>query len=478
MEKIDTVTGTSQTGISKTGSSETRATSLPVRYLLVFWLFVLSAVAYLDRTNISIAGVQIVKEFATSNAHLGWVISAFLIGYAGFQVPAGLLARRLGPRRVLTFAVLWWGLFSVLTAVVPPHARHAVLLLVLVRFALGAGEATMYPATSQFVERWFPVGERGKANGIIFGGVGVGSGFTPPLVTAIILHFGWRASFWFSAFVGVAAGVVWYLAARDTPEQHPLVQAAELELIQRGRGRAAVTGAMAAEGFVGEVEAIPAEKRPVPWARIFGSKEILALSASYFSFGYVAWIFFGWFYIYLAQVRGLNLKTSALYSMLPFVGMTIGCLAGGATSDWITRRFSLRAGRCYVPLVSMSITAVLLVLGSKAHSAQTASIVLACGAGILYVGQSCFWAVTADFAGEYSGVASGIMNMGAQIGGACTASLTPLIAARFGWEMSFFVAAFLAVLGALAWLLVDPRRGLLESHRSGKLTAASPLAVP
>jgi ACS family glucarate transporter-like MFS transporter len=127
-------------------------------------------------TNISIAGIQVGKEFAIDNTHLGWVFSAFLIGYATFQIPAGLLVHRFGTRLVLTFAVLWWGLFTVLTALVPSRLSGSVMILVLVRFALGSGEATMYPATSQFVERWFPMRERGKANGIIFGGVGVGSG--------------------------------------------------------------------------------------------------------------------------------------------------------------------------------------------------------------------------------------------------------------------------------------------------------------
>jgi ACS family glucarate transporter-like MFS transporter len=422
--------------------------ALPIRYLLVIWLFILSAVAYLDRTNISIAGIQIGKEFAIDNTHLGWVFSAFLIGYAAFQVPAGLLVHRFGSRLILTFAVFWWGLFTVLTALVPPAISGSVMILIVVRFALGAGEATMYPATSQFVERWFPTQERGKANGIIFGGVGVGSGLTPPLVTAIILHYGWRASFWFSALVGIVAGIVWFLTARDTPEQHSMVGEAELAVIRLGRENNAI-GVVQSSG-----------KRRVPWARIFGSKEMIAVTLSYFSFGYVAWVFFGWFYIYMAQARGLNLKSSALYSMLPFVGMTLGCFFGGVASDWLARRFSLRVGRCILPFFSMSLTAVLLVLGSKAHQAETAGLILACGAGSLYVAQSCFWAVTADFAGEYTGLASGIMNMGAQIGGACTTSFTPLIAAHFGWHMSFFTAAAFAALGAVAWLLVNPTRRL------------------
>src|ERR1035438_5432655 len=116
----------------------------PVRYLLVLWLLVLSAVAYLDRTNISVAGVEIGREFKIDNAHLGWVFSAFLIGYAAFQIPGGVLARRFGPRRVLALSVIWWGVFTALTALVPPGMRGALLVLVLVRIALGAGEAIMY----------------------------------------------------------------------------------------------------------------------------------------------------------------------------------------------------------------------------------------------------------------------------------------------------------------------------------------------
>jgi MFS transporter, ACS family, glucarate transporter len=420
-------------------------TNLPIRYLLVLWILVLSAVAFLDRTSISVAGVQIGREFRIDNAHLGWVFSAFLIGYAAFQIPSGVLARRLGPRRVLALSVLWWGLFTVLTALVPPGIRGNLVILIFVRFGLGAGEATMYPAANQFVERWFPIDERGKANGIIFGGVGLGSGLTPPLVTAIILHYGWRASFWFSAIVGIVAGTVWYAISRDTPEQHPMVRSGELEHIVRGRDD---------QHAIARDEAI--QKRKIPWVSIFSSREILALSGSYFTFGYIAWIFFSWFYIYLAQVRGLNLKTSAVYSMFPFIAMTLGSLCGGVASDWLTRRFSARAGRCFLPAFALAATAVLLVVGSRAHSAQAASVILACGAGALYLSQSCYWSVAADFAGEHSGVVSGTMNMGCQVGGAVTASLTPLIASHFGWNASFLTATIFAGLGSLAWLVVNP----------------------
>jgi len=209
---------------------------LPMRYLLVLWVFVLSTIAFLDRTNISIAGVQISKEFGIDNSHLGWIFSAFLIGYASFQIPGGVLIRRFGPRRVLTFFVFIWGVFTVLTALVPPGMRGALWVLFAVRVALGASSAVMYPSANQFVERWFPIHERGKANGIVFAGVGMGSGIAPPLLTSLILLYGWHDAFWFCAVVGTLAAMVWWFVGRDTPEQHPWVSSEELGMIAAGRG--------------------------------------------------------------------------------------------------------------------------------------------------------------------------------------------------------------------------------------------------
>jgi ACS family glucarate transporter-like MFS transporter len=438
--------------MSGTQTTTTRR-GIPVRYVLVLWLTVMSAVAYVDRTNISIAGIEIAREFSISNIRLGWIFSAFLLGYAGFQIPAGLLARRLGPRRVLGLLGAWWAFFISLTAMIPLHVEHALLILVGIRFALGAGEATMYPAASQFVERWFPVKERGKANGFIFAGVGLG-GMTPPILTAIILRFGWRAAFVFSATIAGTAGLVWFLASRDAPEVHPWVGADERSLILSSRRLSVVDGAptTAGRGVTGNA---------IPWGRIFGTRAIYALTASYFTFGYVAWMFFAWIYIYMAQVRGLNLKSSAIYAMFPFLAMTVGCLLGGVISDWIAGRFGLRMGRCLLPGCALVVTAVLVLLGSRAHDAHTAALVLAAGAGVLYLAQSSFWAVSADIAGEFTGVFSGMMNMGGQIGGACTASLTPLLAARYGWDTSFVAAAGLAVAGGLVWMVIDPTRPLV-----------------
>jgi ACS family glucarate transporter-like MFS transporter len=181
---------------------------------------------------------------------------------------------------------------------------------------------------------------------------------------------------------------------------------------------------------------------------------------AYFGFLYVAWVYFSWFFIYMAQVRGFDMKASARYTMLPFLCMTVFCLLGGKLTDIFTRSYGLRIGRCGLASGASLLTAVFLVLGSQVASPQLAGVVLAVGAGALYLSQSAYWAVAIDIAGPSSGVFSSIINMGGQIGGAVTASLTPWIAQRFGWTTSFATAAGFATLSAILWLTIHPERPL------------------
>src|SRR5437660_9431092 len=242
-----------------------------VRWFLIFWLFILSAVAYLDRINLSIAGSFIAAEFHLTNVQLGSLTSAFLIGYALFQTVGGWLADRLGSRRVLTVGVLWWGIFTSLTAAVPPGIISAVLVLAAARFLLGAGEAVLFPASNQFVSRWIPSQERGRANGLIFAGVGIGAGATPFLITYIMTHYGWRWSFWLSAIIGLAVGAIWYLFARNTPEEHPKVSPAELKFIQAGRTVRPSAYSRTAEES--NHRSVAAGDR-IPWMNILSSKNV------------------------------------------------------------------------------------------------------------------------------------------------------------------------------------------------------------
>jgi ACS family glucarate transporter-like MFS transporter len=417
-----------------------------VRWILIVWIFVMSSAAYLDRVNISIASHYIVKEYHFNNIQLGYIFSAFVLGYALFQAPGGRFSDRVGPRWAIAGFAAWFAVFTSLLTAIPSGITGAVAAFFAVRFLLGAGEAVLFPGSNRLVAKWIPTNERGTANGLIFAGVGAGAGISPPLVTFIMLHGGWRLSFWLNGLLGLVIGVVWFWLARDNPEEHPWVSAREMEVIR--------------SGLPGSSDG---KKGILPWGRILTSKDFLLVTYSYFCYGYVAWIFFAWFFIYLSTVRGLNLRESSYFATLPFIAMATCSPAGGVLSDFVTRHYGKRWGRCGVSVVAIGLAAVFVASGSGVSSPRLASIVLAGGAGALYLSQSMYWSVTADIAGESAGSVSGIMNMGAQLGGAVTATLTPMIAARFGWGASFGLAAFLCATGALAWLLVDPSRKLTQT---------------
>ena len=268
-----------------------------MRWVLIFWIFIISAISYLDRVNISIAISAIEKEFGFTDIQFGWILSAFVIAYALFQAPGGRLADKFGARKVLTLGVLWWGIFTAVTGLVPSGISHTLAVMIAVRLVLGVGEAVVYPSSNRFVANWIPTHERGVANGIIFAGVGFGAGVTPPLIITVLLKYGWRWSFFVCAVLGTLAGIVWWILARDDPREHPSVTREERELIARGLPQSA--------------DALK-HHQTTSWLTILKNKDVLAITASYFTFGYVAYIFFSWFFKYLSVVRGLDMKTSAL----------------------------------------------------------------------------------------------------------------------------------------------------------------------
>jgi len=419
-----------------------------VRVVLTIGIFLLAAISYLDRTNISIAGVLLMPEFGLNNQELGYIISAFLAGYGLFQIPGGWLAKRFGPRKVLTGGLMWWAVFTVAVTLVTPSLAGAFWAIIALRFLLGMGEAVMYPSSNQFTSTWIPTQERGKANGLIFAGTGTGAAITAPFITWLMVSYGWRTSFWVAAAIGLGAAVIWYWYGRDTPEEHKSVNAGELAYIKAG-----LTG--------GRKEAA---KIPVPWGRILTSKDVLFNCFSYFCFCWVAFIFLTWFFIYVKNAFGLDLKKSAIYTMLPPAMMVVGSISGGAIADRICRNKSIRAGRCTFSAVTLVLTAMLLAVGSQIADATLAVSVLALGAGALYLSQSAYWALAADFGGPHAGVVSGLVNTSGMLAATLTASATPWLGEHYGWSSAFLVGGGFALAGAAAWLLVDPAA---RTHQEG-----------
>ena len=200
----------------------------PKRYTLVSLCFCAAFICYIDRVNISVAAIPMKEAFGWSETVKGLVLSSFFVGYLAMQVPGGWLAHRIGGKFVLGFAVIWWSIFTILT---PPAAFTSLAALIVVRIALGLGEAVTFPAGFVLLGKWVPPTERSRAVVVLLSGAPLG------IVTAlfttgwIVNQFGWPASFYLFGLVGFAWAGVWYFRVFEEPAAHPRISGGELELL-------------------------------------------------------------------------------------------------------------------------------------------------------------------------------------------------------------------------------------------------------
>jgi len=189
--------------------------------LIVTFLAALSLVCYVLRMNISVASKFLLVEFGLTQIQIGQVFSSFMLGYALFQLPAGILGDRWGPRRVLTLAAIWWGTTTVLTAIIPGLLANTALGalggLIAIRFLLGVGEAATYPVATRAIASWIPPSGRGLANAIVIAGATLGAASTPPLVSWLMVSYGWRMSFYVTGLAAFLLAIIWWLFSSDAP---------------------------------------------------------------------------------------------------------------------------------------------------------------------------------------------------------------------------------------------------------------------
>lgn len=417
------------------------------RWKILALLTLISVITYVDRVNISVAARQMMPALGLTQIEIGYVFSAFVLGYALFQVPGGWLGDRWGTRRVLTGAVVWWSLFTALTAVAGtlPTAQWLGILgsLILVRFLIGVGEAAALPNFNRTVADWLPPRERGLGMGISIGGIGVGSALTFPVVAWMMVNFGWQSAFYASGAIGLIIAALWGWYATDRPEQHRGVNAAELARIRE----------------VSFISPLPLPE-PVPWRAFARTPAVWWIVLSYTGLGYVAYVYMNWFYLYLVEARGYEVLRGGIFASGPFLAMTVLCPLGGWVTDRLTSLLGVNRGRAYVGCAGMILSGVCIVAGSQIAEPYAAVILLSLGAGFLYFTVGAFWASTIDLAPRHAGTLSGIMNTGANVGGTISPTLTPWLAEHFGWDTSLGFAAAIAAGAGLLWLLIRPGDGL------------------
>jgi MFS transporter, ACS family, glucarate transporter len=401
---------------------------------IVAMLCATATAGYICRVNVSTAGPLLMKEFGLSQIEMGRIFSAFLLGYALFQIPSGAIADRIGSRRILSFVVWLWVIITVLQTIVggglfQTTAVPAIAAFMLFRFLLGISASPTYPGSAQGVSRWVMPQYQARANGIVIASIGLGSALAPPLVSNLMVRLGWRPALIASALPALIIAVIW-LKVREPPHiNYP--------------------------SFNNDAAKVP--DTSVEKGKI-NSLSFYLLTLSYTLQGYVGYIFVSWFYLYLVQERHFGLLSGAWMSSLPWILSIVSIPLGGLISDRLTAgRSGPVRGRRIVPFTGMALSGILISIGAHTGSAVMAAISLAFATALILCVEGPFWAMMMKIAGNKSGTAGGIMNMGSNIGGLISPALTPVIASWIGWENALHVAAVLAVVGALLWLGIKPK---------------------
>ena len=200
----------------------------------------------------------------------------------------------------------------------------------------------------------------------------------------------------------------------------------------------------------------------VPWRQFAASSSLRWLVLSYACLGYVAYIYMSWFYLYLVNVRGIDLLRGGWLAAAPFVAILVFCPLGGWTTDRLVSTLGLTKARMIVGMIGMGLAGGLIAVGAWADSQAVAIASLSLGAGWLYFTVGAYWSVTTDLSKTHAGTLSGVMNMGANVGGVISPSLTPWLADHWGWTASLLVAALIALCGGVMWMKIDASEGLRE----------------
>ena len=282
---------------------------MAIRRLLIAVTFSLSMLLYIDRIAISTAKAPITAEFAMSDTAFGWILSAFALGYALFQTPAGMFADRYGPRVVIAAIVSLWSLFTALTGL-----TWSLISLLLSRFLFGAAEAGAYPGIARAFYAWLPVGERGLAQGINFSGSRLGAAFALPAIAWLITRFGWRTSFFILGGAGLLWASAWLIWFRNTPEEHSSVSAAERKIIMNGRASASNP---------------PNKQGPrIRIADISRSPSVWIAMGQYFASNFTFFFCLTWLFPYLQRTYNLQAVQAGFMASAPLLTDAVGNWTG------------------------------------------------------------------------------------------------------------------------------------------------------
>ncbi len=397
-----------------------------VRYRVVGFTLLLTALAYLDRICISIAAPSMKADLGLTDTQMGLIFSAFSITYALFEVPSGWLMDRFGPRTMLTRIVVWWSMLTSATG----WASGFFSLLTL-RALFGAGEAGTFPGIAKVFSRWLPHRQHGTVFGLAVMTGAFGGAITQPLVAFLLDHHTWRTCFHLFGLIGIVWALAWYFWFRDDPHHHPKVNAEEIQFI----------GCDA-----------PTAHPTVPWKKLISDRRIWLLCTMYVGALYGWFFYLTWLPTYLLRVHHFDLKMAGWLASLPLFGIGTGVFLGGWLSDLASVRWGKTWGRRLPGLIGFPLAAATILLVTQIHNGYTAAFCIGLAAALSALGVAPAWSACVEIGGPHSGVVGGAMNTFGNLGGALSPLVVGFCVQNFNsWNLPLATMALGYIASAICW---------------------------
>ena len=418
--------------------------TLDKRYVVLIVMSIFSIITYLDRTSISITGNKITSELGLSITQFGWVLAAFSFAYGIFEIPTGILGDKLGPKKILTRIVIWWSLFTILTGF-----SYTFTALLIIRFLFGVGEAGAYPNATVVISKWFPKGERGRAQSFIWIASRIGGALAPFLSVIIMNTFGWRWVFYIFGTLGIIWVIFWNYWFKDEPREMKGIKSKEIELIESKR----------------EVKSLGHGLLSIK--NILKNKNVWFLMGMYHCLLYGAYFYLSWMPKYLKNGRNVGDDDIAFMASLPFILGTIGCFIGGFSSDFLSKKYGLKWGRRSVGMFGLIMAGICMITATFILDNTISIIVLSLGLAFKDFTLPVSWATAADIGGENAGSVAGAMGMAGQLGSTVMSiSFGYILSITGSWELPLQIIGVIVIIGGLLWLKIDPSQKINNTSSS------------
>jgi len=399
---------------------------------------------YVDRSTLAIANPLVRQDLGFSISEMGLLLSAFLWAYAAGQLPGGALVDRFGPRLMLGAGMALWSIAQGFAGFVGSFAQFATA-----RAFLGLGESAQFPGSVRVVRDWFNIGDRGLAIGIYNSGSKLGPAIAPPLLTALMLPFGWRWMFIVMGAVGVLVAVVWYMLYRDVSQ-------------------VALSPEEAAYLSQGEQSA-PRRATFAEWRQLFAYRATWGMMLGFFGEVYMGWVYAAWLPGYLEIQHHMSIGKTGFISAIPFVFGVLGSVIGGNFADRLVRRGWAPITAYKIPIVGgLASMATFTLLAAQMTDATPAMMCISAAVFFSGICGSTCWGLASVVAPRnLTGSLGSIQNSGGYVGGALGPTVTGFVVQSTGsFVPALLVSAAIGYAGALIYLLVVPNRPIVIDGRA------------